>query len=733
MKITFPYWGNYTVAFELLAKKLNLEVVTPEKTSPKTIEKGVKIAPEMYCFPLKVNLGNFLEAIEKGADTIVMPTALGGSCRLRYYAFVEDKVLKENGKDVNFVVFDQSLDIFSKLKKLSGASFLKMVEAAIFTLKALSIIEKLEKKAQYLRPREIEKGDTDRVLISAFKRMREIEKFSELLKFEREVLKEFSQIKIERKKVPRVGIIGEIYTVSDHAINFEIEKKLGNLGIEVHRQMALLYHLKKKIFFTDFFIQRKIKPYLGSTVGGHGRDAIYEMLKYVKEGFDGVIQLLPAMCVPPETGITVENYLQKPIKDIKIGEKVLTHKGRFKKVTQKFCRDYRGPLIKIDCGGKLLTLSVTPEHPLLMAKTFVKNHKKEIERFDFIPASEAKKGDFLAIPIPKVIKNKKYLIWNKSYNRKPKWEDIKKFPYSPELLRMLGYWLAEGHIKYEKYKYNPNANKMYPRGIVFSFSPLEKEYIDDVITIAKKNFKVGIAQYSPKPTTLYLNINNRNLADIVYFLCGSHCDRKVLHSDLMNLKSELQKEILKGFFRGDGNLRDEYGETTYRGVTTSWNLANQLFWLLIRNRIKPSFLIQNIKDKKPSWMIKIADAEGIKRLGDELIKVTERKNNVRFKELEDYFLVPIRKIEVVNYKGKVYNLEVEDDHSYVANFLVVHNCMPETTVRPILEKIHQETGIPFLSLSLDEQVAEAGIDTRIEAFVDVVKNYHKNKHRTSNI
>jgi predicted nucleotide-binding protein (sugar kinase/HSP70/actin superfamily) len=300
--VTFPYWGNYTVAFELLAKKLNLKVIPPEKTTPKTIERGVKIAPEMYCFPLKVNLGNFLEAIEKGADTIVMPTALGGSCRLRYYPFVEDKVLKENGKNVNFVIFDQSLDIFSKLKKLSGASFLKMIDATIFTLKALSIIEKLEKKAQYLRPREIERGDTDRVLVSAFKRMRGIEKFSELLKFEKEVLKELNQIRIERKEVPRVGIVGEIYTVSDHAINFEIEKKLGNLGVEVHRQMTLLYHLKKKIFFTDFFIQRKIKPYLGSTVGGHGRDAIYEMLKYVKEGFDGVIQLLPSFCMP-ETSV----------------------------------------------------------------------------------------------------------------------------------------------------------------------------------------------------------------------------------------------------------------------------------------------------------------------------------------------------------------------------------------------------------------------------------------------
>ena len=302
MKITFPYWGNYTVAFELLAKKLNLEVVPPEKTTPKTIEKGVKIAPEMYCFPLKVNLGNFLEAIERGADTIVMPTALGGSCRLRYYAFVQDKVLKENGKNVNFVIFDQSLDIFSKLKKLSKANIFKMIEATIFTLKALNIIEKLEKKAQYLRPREIEKGDTDRVLISAFRRMREIEKFSELLKFEKEIMKELNQIKIKRKKVPRVGILGEIYTVCDHVVNFEIEKKLGNLGVEVHREMSLLYHLKKKIFFKDFFIQRKIKPYLGSTVGGHGRDAIYEMLKYVKKGFDGVIQLLPSFCMP-ETSV----------------------------------------------------------------------------------------------------------------------------------------------------------------------------------------------------------------------------------------------------------------------------------------------------------------------------------------------------------------------------------------------------------------------------------------------
>ena len=66
---------------------------------------------------------------------------------------------------------------------------------------------------------------------------------------------------------------------------------------------------------------------------------------------------------------------------------------------------------------------------------------------------------------------------------------------------------------------------------------------------------------------------------------------------------------------------------------------------------------------------------------------------------------------------------IKEDFDGVIHLLPAF-CMPETSVRPILEKIHQESGIPFLSLSLDEQVAEAGIDTRLEAFVDVVRNYH---------
>jgi predicted nucleotide-binding protein (sugar kinase/HSP70/actin superfamily) len=304
MKITFAYWGNYTIAIKALFEKLGLDIIPPEKTSPETIREGVRLSPEMYCFPLKVNMGNYLAAIKKGADTILMVTSLSGSCRLRYYGVIQDKSLSEGGYKVDFIIFDQGLkDIYSKLKKLSGASFWQILKAIRFSLSELSLIEKLEKKAQYLRPREKIKGKTDEALREIFSGLEKIKNLRELAKFKKEIKKKISKIEINKKKdIPKVALIGEIYTVSDSAINFGIEEKLGREKIEVHREMDLTYHLKKGIFpWKEWEIQRGIRPYLKSTVGGHGRDAIFEMLNYIKNNFDGIIHLLPFGCMPETT------------------------------------------------------------------------------------------------------------------------------------------------------------------------------------------------------------------------------------------------------------------------------------------------------------------------------------------------------------------------------------------------------------------------------------------------
>ena len=59
--------------------------------------------------------------------------------------------------------------------------------------------------------------------------------------------------------------------------------------------------------------------------------------------------------------------------------------------------------------------------------------------------------------------------------------------------------------------------------------------------------------------------------------------------------------------------------------------------------------------------------------------------------------------------------------------LLPFGCMPEITVRPMLQEISQKNNLPFLSISLDEQTAETGLQTRIEAFVDLLWSRRKNR------
>ncbi len=48
-------------------------------------------------------------------------------------------------------------------------------------------------------------------------------------------------------------------------------------------------------------------------------------------------------------------------------------------------------------------------------------------------------------------------------------------------------------------------------------------------------------------------------------------------------------------------------------------------------------------------------------------------------------------------------------------------CMPESTIAPILDDISHDYKIPLMRLIFDTHTGEAGLDTRLEAFVDILK------------
>jgi len=424
------------------------------------------------------------------------------------------------------------------------------------------------------------------------------------------------------------------------------------------------------------------------------------------------------ICVKGNTKITTNpSYTSRPIKEVQIGQKVLTHEGRFKPVEQVYERKYQGQMIKLEISN-LKKLDVTYNHPILglkredikcyqgysrnniaickppeerKCKKRCNKHKNFFWEPKFIPAEEFREGDFIATPLPLENQiNDPISIDYSVVKTEPKiirpFKKIDKFIFKPDLLRLLGYYLAEGNIEYNQARWDKEVK--YPCGVTFVFNIEEQSYVEDIKNIIFQNFKnLNITVNKiPKHNTCTVGIYSKSLAEYIKYLCGSMADKKKLSVELLNLELVLQKEILKGFFRGDGQLRIRpknipaigKGGNRYCASTVSEVLAYQLYWLLLRNQIKCTLRKSYDKTKggKHVYFVEIFGKE-INKLEDKQLVNPKRQGYKSF-VYKNWFFEPIKKIKKYKFDGNVYNLNVKDDHSYVANICPVANCAAGT-------------------------------------------------------
>jgi Uncharacterized protein conserved in bacteria len=168
MILTFPHIGNIDLFMKTLLEGSPTECVIPPRSTKRTLELGVRYAPETACLPLKINLGNFIEAIEKGADTAVI-TGGKGPCRFGYYGQIEREILNSLGYSARVVILDDSLGIkklFENLFEIFGSKNLpKIVRAFYRAYKTADAVDSLENLSYKIRPRELEKGKTDEIML----------------------------------------------------------------------------------------------------------------------------------------------------------------------------------------------------------------------------------------------------------------------------------------------------------------------------------------------------------------------------------------------------------------------------------------------------------------------------------------------------------------------------------------------------------------------------------------
>ena len=120
--ISFPHLGDYYIPIKYIIKNItNCDVIIPPKNTKKTIELGSKYSPDDICMPFKYNLGNYIEALNSGADILIQA---GGGCRYGYYAELQEQILKENGYQFEFINLIQNnhislLKLYKTSKKLN--------------------------------------------------------------------------------------------------------------------------------------------------------------------------------------------------------------------------------------------------------------------------------------------------------------------------------------------------------------------------------------------------------------------------------------------------------------------------------------------------------------------------------------------------------------------------------------------------------------------------------------
>lgn len=309
-KVSFPHMGTVCYAWSSALRIIGCEPYIEPYTSKKTLSLGTKHSPEAICIPYKLILGNFIEAIEGGADYVAMITS-PGCCRLGEYGKCIANALKDLGYEAKYIemqLYDGIKGMYDFLKTVSGTNNLLLFTRAIMIAMIKTfMLDSLESKLSYYRAREIHFGDAEKHYKNAIKIIDENDTVAGLSKARKLVDEEMKKTEIDPDRdVLYVDITGEIYIVNDEFSNQNIERELGRMGVQVRRSLTLTSFLKDAIIPKIFrkgetHLQRAFrlaKPYLKRDIGGDSLECVSDVVYAQERGKDGIIHLSPFTCMP---------------------------------------------------------------------------------------------------------------------------------------------------------------------------------------------------------------------------------------------------------------------------------------------------------------------------------------------------------------------------------------------------------------------------------------------------
>lgn len=328
----------------------------------------------------------------------------------------------------------------------------------------------------------------------------------------------------------------------------------------------------------------------------------------------------------------------KKIVDVMVGDMVMTHDKTFKRVIRTLDNGVKQTLeIK---GMSVDEIVCTQNHKFYVRELKrVYHHKPNTQsrRFEtpkWVEAKDLNKNTYLSIAINQ----------NSIIPTLPK--EIGHLSNEKDFWYIVGRYLGDGWLRHQS-------------GIIICCERSETNEISDRLDRLGINYCV-----SEERTVNKLHISKQVYKE--YFAqFGKGASNKRITSDVFNLPIDLLEGFVEGYLESDGS----YTQGVYKTSSVSKELSYGFAQCVAKVYKTPYRIYKNIRKK--DYLI-----EG--RSGKQLpaysvvFKKEVRKQDKAFFE-DGYIWFPIKSIKDRDLEN-VYDLEVEDNHSYTVNGTIVHNC-----------------------------------------------------------
>ena len=353
-------------------------------------------------------------------------------------------------------------------------------------------------------------------------------------------------------------------------------------------------------------------------------------------------------CFPAGTLVLTEKgYI--PIEEVKAGMKVLTHLGRWRIVTAAGSKTGETVLLR----GNHYGLECTPNHPIYSSGE-KKNHANRIVLLDktWIPAGEMK-GKLWAVPAQADRLPIKEPVYSGCKNEKPLPE------YSRELFYFVGRWLGDGWV-YDGQRPDRPEGQFW--GKVFVCDSLDKENeLAKIVGAISERYTV-----THDKATVRFSVYSSVLCNWLTDNFGRRASGKTMPGWVFGMKEEYRAALLQGIFDSDG-YRVKGKDNTVKISTISKQLAESIRLLgEIQGFSTTVFKVE----VPPTCMI---EGRTVNQHDYYVVAITKGKTRTHLRDdLHGWYRV--RSVTPTGRTATVYNLTVDEDNSYVADGIVVHNC-----------------------------------------------------------